>query len=46
VKKPIEADLTLSSPGLIEGVDGRRVDDLLWETIPPVSYTFGEEVAP
>jgi len=27
----------------LEGVDGRRVDDLLWETIPPVSYTFGEE---
>jgi len=23
----------------LEGVDGRRVDDLLWETIPPVSYT-------
>ena len=23
----------------LEGVDGRRVYDLLWETIPPVSYT-------
>ena len=30
----------------LEGVDSRRVDDLLWETIPPVSYTFREEMAP
>jgi len=43
-----EADLSgsYSVKPRLEGVDGRRVDDFLWETIPAVSYTFGEEMAP